>query len=374
MKILIINWRDPLSPLEGGAERFSQKYAEFWASTNNQVFWLTNAFENAPQTENLQGVTYIRLSPKLDGSLRTYILAYPVYVLKTIWFAHKFIQKQNIDIVIDEIHGLPFFTPLFSKARNILLVCEVAGPIWDKMFPFPINVIGRWLENSIYHMYKQTEIWAISDNTKQNIQDILPGKKVSVIKLGIDDTKLLLTKITTIKKTSHPSAVFLARLVKMKGIETALHATATLVEDYPDFILYIIGKGESEYTQHLTVLVEQLNITKNVVFLGRLSELEKFSFLKQAHFLFHPSYKEGFGLTVLEAGLVGTPAIVRSGSSLDALINTGSNGYMFTDDSEIAILFKKSYKNEQYKKLSRGAYENAHSHLWPNILKNSDLV
>ena len=51
MKILIINWRDPKSPLEGGAERFTQKYAEYWVSQNHQVFWLTNTYEGSKKEE-----------------------------------------------------------------------------------------------------------------------------------------------------------------------------------------------------------------------------------------------------------------------------------------------------------------------------------
>ena len=171
MKILIINWRDPKSPLEGGAERFTQKYAEYWVSQNHQVFWLTNTYEGSKKEEIRNGVTYLRVGPLLNGTLKSYIFHYPGYLLNSICFAWSFIRLHKIDLVIDEIHGFPFFTPMFSQARNVLLACEVAGPIWNKMFPFPINLIGSWAERMVYQLYSKSEIWAISVSTMNNIKE-----------------------------------------------------------------------------------------------------------------------------------------------------------------------------------------------------------
>jgi len=197
MHILILNWRDPKSPLEGGAERFTQKYAEFWASQGNRVTWLTNSFFDTynvrcKNSETKNGVEYRRIGPILDGSLARYFLFYPIYLLHSMAFARSYIKKESVDLVIDEIHGLPFFTPLISSKRNVLLVCEVAGSIWDKMFPFPFNIIGKNLEKFVYGFYKNTEIWAISKTTQNNIVELLPKKNVAVINLGIDVNKEVL--------------------------------------------------------------------------------------------------------------------------------------------------------------------------------------
>jgi glycosyltransferase involved in cell wall biosynthesis len=368
MHILIINWRDPKSPLEGGAERFTQKYAEFWVSQGHTVTWLTNSFFGCEKKETHKGVDYIRIGPILDGSLLRYFIFYPVYLLRSILFARRFIQKENIDVVIDEIHGLPFFTPLFSKTRNVLLVCEVADEIWSKMFPFPISSLGKIAEKLVYSLYKKSEIWAISNNTKKNIESFLPGKPIKIIPLGVDANVNLLKKIRDVKKTSFPSAVFLARLVKMKGIETALYATAQIVKDLPNFKLFILGDGDSIYKKHLTDLVTTLKIQKNIEFVGKVSELEKFSYLKQSHLFIHPSYKEGFGLTVLESNLVGTPALVRSGSSLEELVTHGKNGFVFQSDDQLAPLVTTFFKDRMYSKLSDSCTKAAQAKLWQTVL------
>jgi len=358
-RILILNWRDPKSPLEGGAERFTKKYAEYWAEQGNKVYWLTNSFKGSKNKETINKVEYIRVSPSLNGRLISYIFKYPIFLIKSIIEAKKIIKKQNIDIIIDEIHGLPFFSPLFSKKRNILLTCEVAGPIWDKMFPFPINVFGKLSEKLIYRLYENTEIWAISNNTKKNIQELIPQKAVSLIGLGIDQNVELLNKLSNSKKTKYPSAVFLARLVKMKGIETALLATAKIIITLPNFQLFVVGDSSSSYKLYLKDLVAKLGIVNNVKFMGKVSELDKYKYLKQAHFLIHPSFKEGFGLTIIEAGLVGTPSIVRKGSSMDRLIKNNKNGYVFSFDSEIVDLYIKGYQKQTYANLAQNAVLNA---------------
>ena len=84
MKILILNWRDPKSPLEGGAERFTKKYAEHWVSLGHQVTWITNSFGYSPSEENDGGIKYLRISPALDGTLLKYLFFYPVYLFRSL--------------------------------------------------------------------------------------------------------------------------------------------------------------------------------------------------------------------------------------------------------------------------------------------------
>ncbi len=370
-KILLLNWRDPSSPLEGGAERFTLEYARDWVERGYEVTWLTNTFIGCKKIEVSHGIRFIRVGPVLDGSLLKYFFFYPVFLLQSIYLASRIIIKDKVDIVIDEIHGFPFFTPLFSKARNILLVCEVAGTIWDKMFPFPVNYIGKFVEKSVYRLYRNTEIIAISENTKQNILHLDETLSVKVIDLGVSLDNAVLQLATHTKKFSDPTAIFLARLVKMKGIESAIEAAAHISAQLPKFKLLIVGGGEKSYVEYLKKRISELALQKNVNLVGFVDGQEKYKLLAQAHFLLHPSYKEGFGLTVIEAGLVGTPAIIRKGSSLDALVSDGHNGYHFTDDSEIAETFIKNWNSSQYPEVRKQSIAKAEKYLWKDVLQRA---
>jgi len=373
-KILILNWRDPKSPMEGGAERFTQKYAEYWSSLGYEITWVTNHFSGSVDQETVNGVSYVRIGPKLTGKLFNYLVSYPLYLIKMILWAKKFIKVNQVDIVIDEIHGFPFFTPIFSSTKNVLLVCEVAGAIWDKMFPFPFNIIGKKLEKFIYSFYKNTEIWSISENTKQNILELLPKAKVKVIDLGVELEETYIKKLAQEPKFEFPSAVFLARLVKMKGIEVAINAAYQITQKLPSFKLFVMGSGDDGYVGFLKDKVKKLRIEKNVEFLGHLDGSKKFKYLARAHFFIHPSYKEGFGLTLIESGLVGTPAIIRSGSSMDALVTDGVDGFSFEDEDHIADIFFKNYQSRRYANLAKQARKKAKRYLWDDVLERSQAI
>lgn len=371
--VLIANWRDPQSPLAGGAEKITQKYAEYWAQKGHRVVWVTNSFPDSVSKETLRRVQYIRISPSLEGTILSYFFKYPVYLWKTAFFLRKFVNQYQNTILIDEIHGLPFFTPLFlPQTKIVLLVCEVAGPIWDKMFSFPINTIGKFLEKFIYRLYASKTIWAISENTKKDILEILPHKKdVEILPLGVDQK---LPKGFKAQKEKTLSIVFLARLVPMKGIEVTLGAIALVIQKIPTLQLVVIGRGQSAYQSYLYSLVKELGLQKNVFFVGHCSEEEKFFYLSAAQYILNPSYKEGFGLTVLEAGLVGTPAIVRGGSSLESLVQDRVNGFVFYSDDQLAETILRAVQYPGIKKLSQKAHERALQHTWEHILKDSEKI
>ena len=375
MNILILNWRDPKNPLSGGAEGILLRYGSYWVSKGHNVTWVCNHFKGLSTKETLDGITIIRLGPAIRGNLLSYLLFYIPYMLRVAFFTHGFSKKSKVDLLVDNIHGFPNFSPLYSSARRtVLLSCEVAGPIWYKMFPFPISFIGEKLEKMFYSLYEKDEIWAISNNTKNDILSFNPDLHVNILKLGVTVNESL-TRLQKLEKNTFPSAVFLARLVKMKGIETAITATKKISKQYPDFQLFVIGSGVPEYVKHLHTTVQRLGVSSNVKFLGYLEAKEKYENLAKAHFLIHPSYKEGFGLTVLEAGLVGTPAIVRGGSSLDELVTDREDGYIFANDDQIPDMFISAYSDiKSYSKMRKHAIAKSLNYNWRDLLNKSEAV
>lgn len=370
MNILILSWRDPQHPLAGGAERITQKYAEYWIKSGHQIWWMSASFPGGSPEETVDKIQYIRITPRLSHLAWLNLVLYPIYLLHSIFKAWRLIQTAKIDKVIDEIHGLPFFTPLFAADKSVLLVCEVAGPIWDKMFKFPINKIGKLAELITYFLYRNSEIWAISQNTKKDILSILPTSTIKILPLGIEVSG----QRPKLKKNNFPSAVFVARLVKMKGIEAALEAAEIIKKELPDFKLFIIGKGTPEYEKYLSDSVRDKDLEENVQFLGYVSEQKKFEIMAQCHFLIHPSYKEGFGLTVLESGLMKTPAIVRKGSSLDELVTDSKDGFLIENNQQIADCFIKAYLSKQGTELGKKAEEKSLRYEWTEVLSQSKKI
>lgn len=359
MKILILNWRDPSNPKSGGAENVLQKYAGYWVSQGHQVWWLANQYRGSKTVDNFSGIHIVRVGPNLSFyNVLLMLIAYPVFFILAGIKVFQLAQREHFDLIIDAVHGLPWYTPLYLRTKIVLFVCEVAGPIWDKMYPFPINMVGNILEKIMYHIYRKCEIRAISRNTRRDILNINPNLHVSVLPLGID-----ISKFKSAKKFSFPSAIFVARLVRMKGIETALAAAKHIAQKLPNFKLFIVGSGNADYAS-------KLDHGPYVEYVGRISDLERNNLYARCHFLFHPSYKEGFGLTVLEAAASGTPTIARKGSSMDELIEHSKNGLLFEEDNQTARLFIQYYGTHKYSQLVKSASADALKYDWQQIFKH----
>ncbi|MBB3054082.1 glycosyltransferase family 4 protein [Mucilaginibacter gotjawali] len=97
---------------------------------------------------------------------------------------------------------------------------------------------------------------------------------------------------------------FLGRLNKDKGILDLASAFKALKDDYPDPKLLLIGNDE----ENLIPQVQQIiNDSNSVIFYGPTPKPE--IILQAVDIFCMPSYREGFGTSVLEASLLGLPVI-----------------------------------------------------------------
>jgi glycosyltransferase involved in cell wall biosynthesis len=109
--------------------------------------------------------------------------------------------------------------------------------------------------------------------------------------------------------------VFLSagRLVKFKGLDYLLRAFAGLKNsvDLP-IRLKIIGRGEER--ENLEALADELGITNEVEFTGRISREEVSRGYREANCFVLPSLYEAFGVVLIEAMATGLPVFAtRSG-------------------------------------------------------------
>lgn len=343
MKILLLNWRDIHHPKAGGAEIVTLEHAKRWAGAGHNVTWLTSAYN---------GSTADTVSDKVHvihrfGSLTIYCYV-PLYLL---------LHGNKYDVIVDEIHGIPFFSPIFSKKPVIAFIHEVAGEIWDYMYPFPINYIGRLLESVFFRLYRNNYFWTDAPSTiDELIKRGIPKKSCMAIPCPITvSDRTIILKAKKLQKSDHPSFVFASRLVKMKGIEEVIKAFSFIVQQYSNARLTIIGNGEESYVRSLHSMAKDYGCEKNISFAGRVGEKEKYDLMAQAHILLHASVKEGWGLVVLEAASVGTPSVVYNVSGLRDIVHDGKTGVIVHTNSprdmarDALALYKDKKRYEQYR-------------------------
>lgn len=114
------------------------------------------------------------------------------------------------------------------------------------------------------------------------------------------------------------------RLSLQKNHRLLLLATKLLVSDYPNIKVWIIGDGELR--DELVSLVEQLGITRNVVFWG--SRQDVYELLSQMTLFVLTSSWEGLPTVVLESMACGIPVVSTDIPGVRELIKHGQNGWI----------------------------------------------
>lgn len=358
MNILILNWRDPKHPLAGGAELSLLEHAKYWQKKGAKVTWFSSSFEGAKNHETSGGITYIRRGTHFSVHLSFY-------------FYSLFNSMQNYDIIIDCFHFLPFFTPAFIKDKKIVaLINEVAGKVWYSNMPFLLAWIGYHIEPLFFKMYKNTQFITASESAKKDLLQMgIPTKNIEIIPHGVTiiDTKKI------IKKEQTPTLLFLGRISKDKGIKDVLKAFKEVRCKMKDVRLWIVGKEEQpDYLEKL-LTSDFLDLKSSIKYYGFVSQKKKFEILKKSWLLLHASVKEGWGLTVIEAGSQNTPTIGYNVEGLRDSIQNGKTGLLVdsTPDALANGVIMTLSDNRLYKSMTSNVKKWSDTFNWEKSGKES---
>lgn len=289
MRFLMLNWRDPKNPLSGGAERVTLGYLTALASRGHEVFWFANSFSGSTASEQINGVRVVR-----GGNIGSSIL-----------HARKWYEKQpRFDLVIDQHHGIPWFAPWWCQTNCIAYIHEVLGTIWNSFYPWPLSTIGRVQERWTHWIYRNIPFWTACESTRDDLKRN-GVRDVTIIRYGVNTKALPELPPKAIR--SPVKLIVVSRLAPNKRIEHAIRAVGSLKDRGIAARLKIVGTGEEKERLHAETV--RRGLSRDVEFTGPLSEPEKDRCLIESDLLLHSSLKEGWGLNVIEANAMGTPAI-----------------------------------------------------------------
>lgn len=362
MNILIFNWRDIKNPKSGGAEILTHEMAKIWVKMGHRVTFFSSLFPGSLSLEMIDNVRIVR-----GGHPDTRFLFYSVHFQAFLYYLKN---SNKFDVVIDEIHGIPFFTPWYVKKKKVVLICEVAGNIWQKMLGPVFGLIGRSVEKFyLKHIYKNATYLTISKSTKEELLKEGATGEIYVLPMGLTFPKNVSRKW---EKEKDPTLIYVGRLAKSKGIEDAILALKEVSEKLKSIKFWVVGSGEKEYVEFLRKMAGSNGVAGRINFLGFVSEEKKFELMARAHVLVAPSIKEGWGLTIPEAGRVGTPAVGYNVEGLREVILDGKTGYLTRKNNfnELSKGILEMFENKaEYRKLSTAAKKLSLSYNWENTAK-----
>lgn len=172
-------------------------------------------------------------------------------------------------------------------------------------------------------LYRSADaILAVSKAVQADLvtQLALPARTISVVNNPVDVEAVLrgvedapATERADVVDRSSFRLVTLGSLNSAKGHAYAVEALALLP---PRYQLHVVGDGPLR--ADLEDQVARLGLSDRVRFHGFLSN--PYPLLAASDALVHPSLREGFGLAVVEAGVLGVPAIASSVGGLPELV------------------------------------------------------
>jgi glycosyltransferase involved in cell wall biosynthesis len=275
-------------------------------------------------------------------------------------------QQRRFDLVIDKHHGLPWYAPWWCGTNFVAYIHEVLGPIWNSFYPWPLSAVGQAQERWTHWFYRDVPFWTPSDSTKQVLQQH-GVKNVRVFPNGTDATPLPELELKPLNAPLR--LVVVCRLAPNKRVGHAIQAVNLLHQRGMRVELTIVGTGEEE--KALKQMVSELSLAEHVKFTGLLDEQRKNDCLRQAHFLIHTSVREGWGLNVIEANAMGTPAIVYPvGGLVDSTLHneTGLVTQAETPESVANSIVALVQTPAQYELLRQNAWSRSKKLTWSAVL------
>lgn len=351
MRFLMLNWRDPRNPLAGGAERVTRAFLGGLVQRGHQVDWFTFAFPGGAPEEVLDGIRILR-----RGGVGSAIVE-----------AVRWTRAQpRYDLVIDQHHGIPWFAPWWCRTRSLAYIHEVLGPVWGAFYRWPMNRFGPFQERWTHWIYRNVPFWVPSASTARALRQH-GVRKIAVLENGVD-----LEPLSSLppKPASPPiRLIAVSRLAPNKRVDHAIRCLAELHRRGLPAELTVVGEGAE--TPHLQRLARELGLEDKVRFAGWLSELDKRRALEDHHLLLHPSVREGWGLNVIEANAMGTPAVVYP---VDGLVDSTVHertGYVCARESVGALADGVQWLLEggdRYRRVREGAWQWAGRFRWNAVI------
>lgn len=344
MRILVLNWRDVRSPRAGGAEVVTHEVARRLAGAGHEVTQFVARPDGLAPVEQLDGVTVVR-----RGSELTTRLAAPRFARTGAW-----------DVVVEEINTLPYFAPLWSRAPVVLFMHQLAREVWFYESPKPLAPLGYAAEPVYLQAYRACAKVTVSASTRDDLLRLGLGGPVHVIPEAVSTPAL--DRLPA--KSPAPRLVWVARLVPSKRPDHAVRALAALRRLLPDATLTLVGDGPER--ARVEWLARELGVAGALTFTGRVDDADKLAILRSAGVLIATSAREGWGLTVTEAGRLGTPAAAYDVPGLRDSIVDGRTGVLARQSPEAlaAAVHALVTDEPRYARLREGAWRSARELTW----------
>ena len=348
-RIIVLSRRNITHPRAGGASRYVHEIFQRLA-TKYDVTIISEGAASNESVQTIDGLTYVNVK----GSMMRLRLPYS--------YIRRFVN--DADVLVDNADvGVPWFSPLYAKRPVITIIHQLVREIFYEELPWFAATLGYFSEPALYKLYSRSTIVAMSESTAHDLRQLgIPSGNIRIIGPGCPYPA---NGSVPLEERSQTLIGCVSRLMRYKGVQFAISAIGRIAEELPDLKLEIAGSGP--YDGELRKLVNELGLSSNVTFLGKVTEERKLRLYCEARSIILSSIREGYGLSVIEANSVGTPAVGWKVPGLRDSIIADETG-LLADFPNVDDLDRKIQSvmtdDRTWNRISENAWKWAHNHSW----------
>jgi glycosyltransferase involved in cell wall biosynthesis len=347
-RIDVLAWRDFDDPEAGGSELHAHRVISAWSKAGLDVSLTTSSVPGGRRVVRRDGYRVIRRAGRYSVFPRS-ILSGAVGRIGT------------GDGLVEIWNGMPFFSPVWSRSPQITFLHHVHAEMWKMVLPRGMAEFGHVLEHRIAPpFYRRSRIVTLSHSSKAEIVERLhlPPERITVTPPGVEPRFS-----PGGERSPTPLVVAVGRLVPVKQFHLLVEALVRLKADVPDLRAVIAGEGYERPA--LEARIRDHGAGSWIELPGFVDDEALLSLYRSAWVVASSSLREGWGMTVTEAGACGTPSVVtRIGGHEDAVVD-GQSGILADGTDQLVDGLRSVLRDDVLRRrLGLGALEHAGRLTW----------
>jgi glycosyltransferase involved in cell wall biosynthesis len=350
-RVRIVAWRDLEDPEAGGSELHAHRIASLWAAAGIDVELRTSSVPGKERAVERDGYKVVRRG----GRYSVFARAGAEGLL--------FGQRHGEGLV--EIwNGMPFWSPLWFRGPRLVFLHHVHAEMWRLVLPRWMARLGEVTERRLAPpLYRSTRVVTLSESSRAEIVGMLglDPLRVSVVPPGVDPRFAPGEPDT---RSPRPLVVAVGRLVPVKRFDLLMHALVRVKAKMPDLQAVIAGEGYDR--ERLEALRGSLGAESWLSLPGRVGDGMLVDLYRSAWTVASVSRREGWGMTLTEAGACATPAVASDiAGHRDAVVD-GRTGLLAGEGAEsIAAAICRMLEDAALRaRLGAGALARARQFTW----------
>jgi glycosyltransferase involved in cell wall biosynthesis len=351
----VVAWRDLDDPEAGGSEIHAHEVLSRWAAAGVDVRLWTSRVDGAAREVERSGYTAERIAGRYAVFPRTALRGLTGRI-------------GSGDGIVEIWNGMPFLSPLWSRRPRVVFLHHVHAEMWQMVLSRAMARFGHTIEHVLAPpFYRHQPIVTLSESAKREIVERLglPAENITVAPPGID-ARFDIGRA----KAPQPLVVTVGRLVPVKRFEWYIDAMTKLRAEYPDLEAVVVGEGYERPA--LEARVRAAGAEEWLTLPGRLGDQELVDLYRRAWLVVSTSVREGWGMTLTEAGACGTPAVATRIAGHEDAVSDGESGLLVdTMDDAVTAAAAILSDDELRARLSEGARRMAARFTWDRTARIS---